>query len=146
LIDDLRQVLDDALRRLSPKSEMAKAIAYGRKRWIALTRFLDDGRLEIDNSEPVAAIGPRPLARAERAMRCVALGRKNWLFAGSKAGGDRAAAIYSVIETGKLNGLEPQAYIADVIAKIASNWPASRWDELMPWNWSADRTPVNMAA
>jgi hypothetical protein len=108
--------------------------------------FLDDGRLEIDNSEPVAAIGPRPLARAERAMRCVALGRKNWLFAGSKAGGERAAAIYSVIETAKLNGLEPQAYIADVIAKIASNWPAARWDELMPWNWSADRTPVNMAA
>src|SRR3546814_7970611 len=77
------------------------AIAYGRKRWVALTRFLDDGRLEIDNNI------------AERAMRCVALGRKNWLFAGSKAGGDRAAAIYSVIESAKLNGLEPQAYIAD---------------------------------
>jgi transposase len=93
---------------------MAKAIAYGRKRWIALTRFLDDGRLEIDNNI------------AERAVRCVALGRKNWLFAGSKAGCDRAAAIYSVIETAKLNGLEPQAYIADVIAKIAGDWPAAR--------------------
>src|SRR3546814_5777621 len=68
-------------------------------------------------------------------MRCVALGRKNWLFAGSKAGGDRAAAIYSVIESAKLNCLEPQAYIADVMAKIAGNWPAARWDELMPWNW-----------
>jgi transposase len=120
LIDELRQTLDDALRRLSPKSEMAKAIAYGRKRWGALTRFLDDGRLEIDNNI------------AERAMRCVALGRKNWLFAGSKAGGDRAAAIYSVIETAKLNGLEPQAYIADVIAKIAGDWPAARWNELLP--------------
>ncbi len=134
LIDDLRQALDDALRRLSPKSEMAKAIAYGRKRWVALTRFLDDGRLEIDNNI------------AERAMRCVALGRKNWLFAGSKAGGDRAAAIYSVIETAKLNGLEPQAYIADVIAKIAGNWPAARWDELMPWNWRPDQQPIAEAA
>lgn len=63
------------------------------------------------------------------------IGRKNWLFAGSKAGGERAAAIYTVIETCKLNGVEPQAYIADVIAKIAGDWPASRWDELMPWNW-----------
>jgi transposase len=123
LIETLRQALNDALRRLSPKSEMAKAISYGRKRWIALTRFLDDGRLEIDNNN------------AERAMRCVALGRKNWLFAGSKAGGERAAAIYTVIETAKLNGLEPQAYITDVIAKVAGNWPAARWDELMPWNW-----------
>ena len=134
LIDDLRQALDDALRRLSPKSEMAKAIAYGRKRWVALTRFLDEGRLEIDNNI------------AERAMRCVALGRENWLFAGSKAGGDRAAAVYSVIESAKLNSLEPQAYIADVIAKIAGNWPAARWDELMPWNWRTDQQPIAAAA
>lgn len=68
------------------------------------------------------------------------------LFAGSKAGGERAAAIYSVIETAKLNGLESQAYIADVVEKIASGWPASRWDELMPWNWTAEVTPVSMAA
>jgi transposase len=95
LIQVLRQVLDDALRRLSPKSEMAKAIAYGRKRWTALTRFLDDGRLEVDNNI------------AERAIRRVALGRKNWLFADSKAGGNRAAAIYSIIGTAKRNGLEP---------------------------------------
>ena len=77
---------------------------------------------------------------------CVALGRKNWLFAGSKAGGERAAAIYTVIETAKLNGLEPQAYIADVIAKIAGNWPAARWDELMPWNWQPDQQPIAQAA
>jgi transposase len=134
LIEELRQALDDALRRLSPKSEMAKAIAYGRKRWIALTRYLEDGRLEIDNNI------------AERAMRCVALGRKNWLFAGSKTGGERAAAIYSVIETAKLNGLEPQAYIADVIAKIAGDWPASRWDELMPWNWPPEDQVIAQAA
>ena len=123
MIEALRITLDDALRRLSPKSEVAKAIAYGRKRWTALTRFVDEGRLEINNNI------------AERAMRSIAIGRKNWLFAGSKAGGERAAAIYTVIETCKLNGVEPQAYIADVIAKIAGNWPAARWDELMPWNW-----------
>ena len=123
LVDDLRVVIDDALRRLSPKSAMAKALAYGRKRWDALTRFLDEGGAEIDNNI------------AERAMRSIAIGRKNWLFAGSKVGGERAAVIYSVIETAKLNGVEPQAYIADVIEKVASGWPASRWDELMPWNW-----------
>jgi len=125
LVDELKISIDDALRRLSPKSNMAKALAYGRKRWDALSRFLDAGEAEIDNNI------------AERAMRSVAIGRKNWLFAGSKAGGERAAAIYSVIETCKLNGIEPQAYIADVIEKIASDWPASRWDELMPWNWAA---------
>ena len=108
LVKTLREVLGDALRRLSPKSDMAKAIAYGTKRWAALTCFLDDGRLEIDNNI------------AERAMRSIAVGRRNWLFAGSKIGGERAAAIYSVIETCKLNGINPQAYIADVIAKIAA--------------------------
>lgn len=134
MIEALRTALDDALRRLSPKSEMAKAIAYGRKRWTALTRFLDDGRLEIDNNI------------AERAIRSIAIGRKNWLFAGSKAGGERAAAIYTVIETCKLNGVEPQAYIVDVIAKIAGDWPAARWDELMPWNWRPDFQMIADAA
>ena len=132
-IDELRSVIDDALRRLSPKSAMAKALAYGRKRLDALTRYIDDGRAEIDNNI------------AERAMRSIAVGRKNWLFAGSKAGGERAAAIYSVIETCKLNGIEPQAYIADVIAKIADDWPASRWDELMPWNWQPEQN-ISQAA
>lgn len=133
-VEELRSVIDDALRRLSPKSAMAKALAYGRKRWDALSRFLDEGVAEIDNNI------------AERAMRSVAIGRKNWLFAGSRAGGERAAAIYSVIETCKLNGVEPQAYIADVIDKIARGWPASRWDELMPWNWTAAGVPASMAA
>lgn len=123
LVDDLRDVLDAALRRLSPKSDMARAIAYGTKRWPALSRFLDDGRLEIDNNI------------AERALRGVAVGRRNWLFAGSRAGGERAAALYTVIQTCKANGVDPQTYIADVIAKVAADWPASRWDELMPWNW-----------
>ena len=74
-------------------------------------------------------------------MRSIAVGRRNWLFAGSKTGGERAAAIYTVIETCKLNGVEPQAYITDVIAKIADDWPASRWDELMPWHWQPDTKP-----
>ena len=113
---------------------MAKALAYGRKRWDALTRYIDDGIAEIDNNI------------AERATRAIAIGRKNWLFAGSKAGGERAAAIYSVIETAKLNGVEPQAYIADVIEKIASGWPASRWDELMPWNWRSEQQQIAQAA
>ncbi len=125
LVDALRAALDDDLRRLSPKSEMAKAIGYGVKLWPALLRFLDNGRLEIDNNI------------AERAIRSIAVGRRNWLFAGSKVGGERAAAIYSVIETCKANQVDPQAYIADVTAKIAGDWPASRWDELMPWNWKA---------
>ena len=128
-VDELRAVIDDALRRLSPKSAMAKALAYGRKRWDALTSFIDEGTAEIDNNI------------AERAMRSIAIGRKKWLFAGSRAGGERAAAIYSVIETAKLNGVEPQAYIADIIEKIASGWPASRWDELMPWNWRPAEQP-----
>lgn len=113
---------------------MAKALAYGRKRWDALTRYLDEGAAEIDNNI------------AERAIRAIAIGRKNSLFAGSRAGDERAAAIYSIIETAKLNGLEPQAYIADVIEKIASGWPTSRWDELMPWKWTAAAMPVSMAA
>ncbi len=124
LVDALREILDAALRQLSPKSDMAKAIAYGTKRWLALCRFLDDGRLEIDNNI------------AERTLRGVAVGRRNWLFAGSKTGGERAAAIYTVVQTCKANGVDPQAYIADVTGKIASDWPAARWDELMPWNWA----------
>lgn len=87
---------------------------------------------------------PRRLYRP--ASLPTANGHLIWLFAGSKAGGERAAAIYSVIETAKLNGVEPQAYIADVIEKIASGWPASRWDELMPWNWQHDQQQIAQAA
>lgn len=134
IIAQLRAVLDDAHRRLSPKSVMAVAISYGTKRWTALTRFLDNGNLEIDNNI------------AERSLRSIAIGRKNWLFAGSKVGGERAAAIYTVIETCKMNHVEPQAYIADVIAKIAADWPASRWDELMPWNWKASGERARLVA
>lgn len=100
----------------------------------ALTRYLDDGRLEIDNGV------------AERALRGVALGRRNWLFAGSQAGGERAATLYTVIETAKANGVEPERYIADITAKLAAGWPASRWDELMPWNWQPPQPPLAQAA
>ena len=133
-VDALRVVIDDALRKLSPRSEVAKALRYGVKLWPALTRFLDDGRLEVDNGI------------AERALRGVAVGRRNWLFAGSRAGGERAAALYTVIETAKANGLEPQAYIADILAKLADGWPAPQWDELMPWNWQPASAQLARAA
>jgi transposase len=123
LLDQLRSWCDATLPKLSVKSELAGAIRYARARWPALLRYRDDGRLEIDNNA------------AERALRGVALGRKNWLFAGSNNGGKRAAAIYSLIETAKLNGLDPEAYLRDVLARIADH-PVSRVDELLPWSWN----------
>jgi len=93
----------------------------GRSRWTALTRYLDDGTLEISNNA------------AERAIRPLALGRKNYLFAGSDAGGERAAAAYTLIETAKLNGLDPEAYLRDVIGRIADH-PINRIAQLLPWN------------
>lgn len=123
-IDELKARMQAFRAKLSAKSDLAGAIDYALKRWAALTRYLNDGRLEIDN------------LIAERALRGVAIGRRNWLFAGSKAGGERAAAIYSIIETCKLNGVEPFAYVADVMQKIAEGWPNSRIGELMPWTWA----------
>jgi transposase len=113
---------DNTVRQLSRKSELYAAFRYMRARWTALVRCFDDGRLALDNNP------------AERALRCVAIGRKNYLFAGSDAGGRRAAAIYSLIESAKLNALNPQRYIADVLARIADH-PARRIAELLPWNW-----------
>ena len=114
---------ETTLRRLSRKSELAKAFRYLRSRWKALLRCFDDGRLALDNNP------------AERALRCVAIGRKHYLFAGSDAGGHRAAAIYSLIETAKLNGRNPQHYLADVLARIADH-PARQITDLLPWNWT----------
>ena len=119
---------DETRRKLSGKSELAAAFRYMRARWTALNRCFDDGRLALDNNP------------AERALRCVAIGRKNYLFAGSDAGGRRAAAMYSLIESAKLNGLNPQHYLADVLARIADH-PARRIDELLPWNWQ----PIGVA-
>lgn len=121
LVDELHAWLQDALAQVSAKSALAKAIGYAATRWTALTRYLDDGRIEMDNNA------------AERAIRGIALGRKNWLFAGSHAGGERAAAVYSLIETAKLGGVNPQAYLTEVIKRIAQH-PVNRVDELLPWN------------
>jgi len=113
---------EETVRKLSRKSELAAAFRYMRARWAALGRCFDDGRLALDNNP------------AERALRGVAIGRKNYLFAGSDAGGRRAAAMYSLIETAKLNRINPQLYIADVLARIADH-PARHIADLLPWNW-----------
>ena len=112
-----------ALRRLSNKDSLAQAIRYAMARREALSAFLDDGRLEIDNN------------RAENSLRAVALGRKNWLFAGSDKGGERTAIFYSLMETAKLNNVEPFAWLRDVLESIGNGHPINRLDELLPWNW-----------
>ena len=124
LIEELHRWLNKTLTKLSRKSDTAAAIRYALSRWRALTRYLDDGRIEMDNSA------------AERALRTVALGRKNFLFCGSDAGGDRAAAIYSLLGTAKLNGLDPELYLRRVLEQIADH-PINRIHELLPWNLAA---------
>jgi transposase len=120
LLEAMREWLRATLARVSRKSELAKAIGYVLTRWSALTRYCDDGRIEIDNNA------------AERALRAVALGRKNYLFCGSDAGGERAAAMYSLIGSAKLNGLDPEGYLRYVLERIADH-PINRIDELLPW-------------
>jgi transposase len=121
LLESLREWLRQTLARVSKKSELAKAVSYILSRWKAFTRYRDDGRIEIDNNA------------AERSLRAVVLGRKNYLFYGSDAGGDRAAAVYSLIGTAKLNDLDPEAYLRYVLEHIADH-PINRIDELLPWN------------
>jgi transposase len=122
LVADLERWLREERPKLSRGNDLAKAMDYMLKRWPAFTRFLDDGRICLSNNA------------AERAVRGIALGRKSWLFAGSDRGGQRAAAIYSLIVTAKLNNVDPQAWLADVLARIAGH-PARDIDELLPWNW-----------
>jgi transposase len=122
LINDLHIWLREQRPKLSQNSDTTKAINYSLKRWDAFTRFLDDGRLCMSNNA------------AERELRAVAVGRKNWTFAGSDEGGRRAAAIYTLIATAKLNDIDPQAWLADVLARLPDH-PAKRIDELLPWNW-----------
>ncbi len=122
LVAELETWMREERAKLSRGNDIAKAMDYMLKRWPSFTRFLDNGRVCMTNNA------------AERALRGIALGRKSWLFAGSDRGGARAAAMYSLIVTAKMNDIDPQAWLADVLARIASH-PASRLDELLPWNW-----------
>jgi len=131
LVEALETWLRAQRRKLSAKNEVAKAIQYSLNCWAALTRFLDDGRLCMSNNA------------AERGLRPVAVGRHNWTFLGSDEGGNRAAAIYTLIETCKLNDVDPQAWLADVLARLPDH-SAKRVDELLPWNWK--RAPEQKAA
>ena len=122
LVGDLHAWLRETRPKLSRHSEVGKACDYMLKRWATFDRFLSDGRVCLTNNA------------AERALRGIAIGRKAWLFAGSDRGGERAAAIYSLIATAKLNNIDPRAWLADVLARIG-DYQASRLDELLPWNW-----------
>ncbi len=127
LLDSMRRWFELTLAKLSRKSDTTAAIRYASSRWQALTRYVDDGQLEIDNNT------------AERALRVVALGRKNYLFCGSNAGGERAAAIYSLLGSAKLNGVDPELYLHHVLGLIADH-PITRIKELLPWNVSIAKT------
>ena len=126
LLDELSTWIESMLPRATPQSPLGRALGYAQGRWTALTRYLEDGRLEIDNGE------------VERLIRLVALGRKNYLFAGSDAGAERAAVAYTVLATCTLHELEPWAYVKDVLEKIADDWPQREIDRLLPDAWAAE--------
>jgi hypothetical protein len=123
LVDDLQIYMREQAARLSRGHDLVKAINYILKRWPAFTLFLEDGRVCLSNNA------------AERGLRGIALGRKSWLFCGSDRGGRRAAAMYSLVVTCKMNGVDPQAWLTDVLSRIAAH-PAHRLNELLPWSWS----------
>jgi len=133
LIADLEAWMREERAKLSRGSDVAKAMDYILKRWPAFTHFLDDGRVCLSNNA------------AERALRGIALGRKSWLFAGSDRGGQRACAMYSLIVTAKMNDIDPQAWLADVLARIADH-PVNALDELLPWNWRPAEAHASRAA
>jgi transposase len=127
LVIALEAWLREQRARVSGQAKIGQAIAYSLTRWGALTRFLDDGRLCMSNNA------------AEREIRPIAMGRKNWTFAGSDAGGQRAAAIYTLIQTARLNDVDPQAWLADILARL-QDCPVKRIDDLLPWNWKREHT------
>ncbi len=131
--DGLEAWLNTQLHNISGKSPLAATIRYALTRTARLRPYLDHGILEIDNSETLFAIGPRTMASAERAMRTVALGRKNYLFVGSQTGGKSAAIADTLIEPAKLNGVDPQAWLADTLARVADH-KINRINDLLPWN------------
>src|SRR6202163_1315440 len=134
LVADLEAYMREQCAKLSRGHDLAKAMNYMFKRWGSFTRFLDDGRVCLSNNA------------AERARRGIALGRKSWLFCGSDSGGRRAASMYSLIVSAKMNDVDPQAWLADVLARIAAH-PAHRLDELLPWNWkTAQQQGIAMQA
>ena len=122
VLDELKAWIEAKLSTLPQKQRLAEAMRYALSRWTALSVYIDDGRVEIDNNI------------AERAMRPLGIGRKNWLFAGSDKGGERIANILTIIETVKLHGHNPEVYLTDVLARIKDH-PADRLEELLPWNW-----------
>ena len=134
LVEALHLWLEAKLATVSGKSTIAEAIRYALSRWDGLSRFLDDGRIEIDSNV------------VERSIRPIALGRKNHLFAGSDGGGEHWAVIASLIETCKMNGVDPQAYMRDVLAKIVDGWPVQKLDELLPWAWADQLRGGKLAA
>jgi transposase len=133
LVADLKAWMHEQRAKLSRSNDLAKAMDYMLKRWSSFTRFLDDGRICLSNNA------------AERGLRGIALGRKSWLFCGSDRGGERAAVMYSLIVSAKMNDVDPQAWLADVLARIAEH-PAQRLDELLPWNWRASTRRRDHAA
>lgn len=132
LVDELEALMLKHRPGLSRYDDLAKAMDYMLKRWPVFTRFLHDGRVCMTNNA------------AERALRGITLGRKSWLFAGSDRGGQRAAFMYSLIVTAKLNDIDPQVWLADVLARIADH-PSHQLDDLLPWNWAVQRQLRNTA-
>ena len=134
LVEELKAWLEAKLKAVSEKSTIADAIRYGLSRWNGLARFLDDGRIEMDTNS------------VERAMRPIALNRKNSLFAGHDEGAANWACLASLIETAKIHGIDPQAYLANVLAKLVNRWIVQKLDELLPWVWAKQQAAYTLAA
>jgi len=133
LVENLQVYMREQLAKLSRGHDLAKAFNYILKRWASFTLFLEDGRVCLSNNA------------AERGLRGIALGRKSWLFCGSDRGGQRAAAMYSLIVTAEMNGIDPQAWLTDVLSRIVVH-PVHRLDELLPWNWMLPASAISVRA